>query len=165
MQQILPIPIEELPLIQKLAFAIWPNAFGGILEPAQITYMLELFYSISALESQVSQKGHSFMVFYEEEKPLGFVSYELNAEGRKTKIHKLYVLQENQGKGIGKKLIQRVSEIAKKNQAEGLYLNVNKYNQSAISFYQHLGFQLSKQEIIAIGEGFVMDDFVMEYKF
>lgn len=164
MQQISEVSLTELPIIQQLAFSIWPQTFKALLTQEQITYMLDLFYSIPALESQISEKGHCFLVFYENEKPQGFISYQLNAEGEKTKIHKLYVLQETQGKGIGKKLIQTVTQIAKKNQNHALFLNVNKYNASAISFYEYMGFRKTKEEVIEIGEGYVMDDYVMEYQ-
>ena len=164
MQRISEITLVELPIIQKLAFSIWPQTFREILTQAQITYMLDLFYSIPALENQVSEKGHCFLVFYENEKPQGFISYQLNAEGNKTKIHKLYVLQETQGKGIGKKLIQKVAHIAQENQNHALFLNVNKYNLSAISFYEYMGFRKTKEEVIEIGEGYVMDDYVMEFQ-
>jgi ribosomal protein S18 acetylase RimI-like enzyme len=42
-----------------------------------------------------------------------------------------------------------------------LFLNVNKYN-SAIQFYHKIGFEIAKEEVIDIGNGFVMDDYVME---
>ena len=43
-----------------------------------------------------------------------------------------------------------------------LFLNVNKHNQSAIGFYEKHGFFLVKKEVIDIGNGFIMDDFVFE---
>ncbi len=162
MEHISEASLAVLPLIQKLAMSIWPQTFSAILTQAQITYMLDLFYSIPALETQVSEKGHCFLVFHENRIPLGFVSYQLNAEENKTKIHKLYVLQEAQGKGIGKKLIQKVTQIAQENRNQALFLNVNKYNLSAISFYEYMGFRKTKEEVIEIGAGYVMDDYVME---
>ncbi len=47
---------------------------------------------------------------------------------------------------------------------KALFLNVNKYN-SAIHFYQKTGFVIAKEEVIDIGNGFVMDDYVMEKTF
>ena len=41
-----------------------------------------------------------------------------------------------------------------------LELNVNKYN-SAIAFYKKKNFRIIKEELIDIGEGYVMDDYVM----
>jgi hypothetical protein len=40
-------------------------------------------------------------------------------------------------------------------------LNVNKYN-SAQDFYKKLGFCIDYEEVIDIGNGYVMDDYVME---
>ena len=45
-----------------------------------------------------------------------------------------------------------------------LFLNVNKYNKAKI-FYEKLGFVISKEEVIDIGNDYVMDDYVMEYLF
>ena len=44
--------------------------------------------------------------------------------------------------------------------ASALELNVNK-NNPAIHFYKKLDFVISRQEVIDIGNGFVMDDYVM----
>lgn len=79
----------------------------------------------------------------------------------KTKIHKLYVLPEAQGKNIGAMLVNYISEKAKYNHQSAIFLNVNKYNSAQI-FYKKIGFIVAYEEIIDIGNGFVMDDFVME---
>ena len=44
-----------------------------------------------------------------------------------SKIHKIYLLPETQGKGFGKFMIEEVIKIAKKNNQKGVFLNVNKY--------------------------------------
>jgi ribosomal protein S18 acetylase RimI-like enzyme len=41
-----------------------------------------------------------------------------------------------------------------------MILNVNRFN-PAVSFYEKYGFRTVKEEVIDIGNGFVMDDFVM----
>ncbi|WP_332913722.1 hypothetical protein [Algoriphagus boritolerans] len=41
---------------------------------------------------------------------------------------------------------------------------MNKYNQKAINFYLKMGFQEIYKEVIDIGNGYVMDDVVMELK-
>jgi len=46
-----------------------------------------------------------------------------------------------------------------------LTLNVNKDNQKAIDFYRSQGFVEVYKEVIDIGNGFVMDDVVMELNF
>ncbi|CAM4118355.1 MULTISPECIES: GNAT family N-acetyltransferase [Flavobacterium] len=152
----------ELPKIQDLAFAIWPSAYKEILSKEQLDYMLNRFYSLEALKEQLETKKHVFYIAEDEnKKPLGFVSYELDCEPQKTKIHKIYVLPETQGTGVGKKLFQLVKDKAILGNQSAVFLNVNKYN-SAKEFYQKLNFSIVREEVIDIGNDYIMDDYVME---
>ena len=47
------------------------------------------------------------------------------------------------------------------NQSNRIILNVNK-NNSAVQFYQKVGFTIMEELILDIGEGYVMDDYVMQ---
>ena len=153
---------EELNNVQSIAHRTWPSTFANILSPEQIEYMLNWMYDLKMLESQM-EKGHTFLLAEEEGKELGFAGFELDySEGPKAKLHKIYLLQEAQGKCAGKALILEVADRAKKGGQKSLLLNVNKYNQKAIDFYLRIGFQEIYKEVIDIGNGYVMDDVVME---
>lgn len=153
---------EELTKVQSIAHLTWPSTFANILSPEQIEYMLNWMYDLKMLESQL-EKGHSFLLAEEDGKELGFAGFELNvADGPKAKLHKIYLLPETQGKGTGKALILEVADRARKAGQKGLLLNVNKYNQKAINFYLRIGFQEIYKEVIDIGNGYLMDDVVME---
>ena len=159
---------EQLSIVRELAYAIWPSTYGDILSNAQLEYMLDSFYSIANLERQMGN-GQVFELLFEDTNAIGFVAYELNCNFENlsqplTKIHKIYLLPETQGKGFGKFMIDEVSKISKSNKQIGIYLNVNKYN-TAKFFYEKLGFVISKEEVIDIGNDYVMDDYVMEYLF
>ena len=155
------LKIEQLPIVIDLTKKIWPVAYGEILSKAQLDYMIDKFYNETALR-ELMQKGHVFYLAQDEnEKFVGFVSYEINSEPNKTKIHKIYVLPETQGTGLGREFFELVKEKAIENQQNAIFLNVNKYN-NAIHFYTKLGFTKVKDEVIDIGNGYVMDDYVME---
>ena len=155
------LKIEQLPIVIDLTKKIWPVAYGEILSKAQLDYMIDKFYNETALR-ELMQKGHVFYLAQDEnEKFVGFVSYEINSEPNKTKIHKIYVLPETQGTGLGREFFELVKEKAIENQQNAIFLNVNKYN-NAIHFYIKLGFTKVKDEVIDIGNGYVMDDYVME---
>lgn len=159
---------EQLPIVRDLAYTIWPSTYGDILSNAQLKYMLDSFYSVANLERQMDN-GQVFELLFDETNAIGFVAYELNCNFDNlsqplTKIHKIYLLPETQGKGFGKFMIDEVFKIAKSNNQKGIYLNVNKYN-IAKFFYERLGFVISKEEVIDIGNDYVMDDYVMEYLF
>ena len=162
MLHIRPATESDLPLIQQMAYATWPATYGSILSQTQIEYMLELMYNLAILKQQVEQKCQVFLLVFSDEEALGFVSYQLNyQDSTTTKIHKIYVLPQAQGKGAGKALVDAVETIARQNNNNALILNVNQFNK-AVSFYKRSGFQQVGNEVLDIGNGFVMDDFIMQ---
>lgn len=155
--------IKDIPIIQEIAHKTWPETYGAILSKAQFDYMMDLMYSDESLLEQFKVRPLFFLAF-ENEFCLGFVSCENKYQKNKvTRIHKIYILPEAQGKGIGKLLIDKVVSIAKKNHSEVISLNVNKFN-TALNFYQKLGFVIVGQEDIEIGNGYLMEDYKMVKK-
>lgn len=164
MLKIVSIGKEKLNSIKDLAYKIWPDAYGKILSEAQLNYMLDNFYSVENLANQMDN-GQVFELLFEENKEVGFVAYEINCKDTGLlKIHKIYLLPETQGKGFGKFMIDEVLKIAKKYNQKGVFLNVNKYNKAKL-FYEKLGFVVVKDEVIDIGNNYVMDDYVMTLLF
>lgn len=154
---------EQLVIVKNLAYKIWPNAYETILSKAQLDYMLEMIYSIDSLEKQFNN-GHIFLLIEDNQNFIGFASYELNCNNsNKTKLQKLYVLPEIQGKGIGKQVIDYIKDKVVLSNNLALFLNVNKFNKAKY-FYQKYGFQIIKEEVIDIGNNYIMDDYVMEIK-
>jgi diamine N-acetyltransferase len=155
---------STLSIIQDIAYRTWPSTFGEIISMDQINYMLEWMYSIPSLKEQIEQKGHVFLLAKLNDEFLGYASYEINyRDSSKTKLHKIYILPDAQGKGIGKRLLEEVELIAKENQNMSVLLNVNRLNK-AVAFYEKIGFKVIETEDIDIGNGFFMKDNVMEKK-
>jgi ribosomal protein S18 acetylase RimI-like enzyme len=150
---------SQIDLIRKLASEIWPGTYHNILSAAQIEYMMELIYSESALKNQIENKHDQFIIVYDDEKPVGFASFS-RKDGRTFKLHKIYVHQKMQGKGIGKQIIDYVIHEILKENAEQLDLDVNRHN-PARSFYEKLGFYILKEQDTDIGNGYFMNDYVM----
>jgi ribosomal protein S18 acetylase RimI-like enzyme len=106
--------------------------------------------------------GQQFIIAKDETGHLGYASYEINSKKiGLTKIHKIYVLPNAQGKGVGNMLINKITAIALQNKNQTLALNVYRKN-PAIEFYQKLGFSIVKEVDIDVGNGFTMNDYEME---
>jgi ribosomal protein S18 acetylase RimI-like enzyme len=150
--------IQDIPVIQDLTYRIWPVAYGSILSGEQLKYMLQLIYSEASLQKQM-QEGHQFIILKEAVKPIAFADYGL-LKNTTYKLHKIYVLPDQQGKSIGKYLINQVIDLVKQKGATSLVLNVNRHNK-AKQFYEHLGFTVLKEVDIDIGEGYFMNDYIM----
>lgn len=155
--------IEDIPAIQGLAYEIWPSAYGKILSKAQLDYMLDKIYSITSLEHQFTVLKHNFIIVFADGIPVGFAAYSPHANAEEYHLNKIYVLTDQQGKNLGKKILDYIIKEIKNVGAKTLQLNVNRYN-SAIHFYEKQGFKIIREEDIDIGEGFFMNDYVMELK-
>ena len=149
----------DVPLIRELAFKVWPQTYAPILTPAKIEYMLDLMYSAKSLENQMKD-GATFIIVYEDNEPVGFASYQ---EMKPTifKLHKIYVLPNQQGKGTGSFIINDIIAAIQPGGATALQLQVNRGNK-ARSFYEKLGFMIIEEIDLDIGNGFFMNDYVME---
>lgn len=153
-----PARAEDLPTIGHLARQIWPVAYARILSDAQLSYMLRLFYSPQSLAEQVSH-GQQFFILHAPQ-PIGFAAIGPAGDGA-WKLHKLYVLPQEQGKGLGRALLHFVLEKAKAQGAASIILQVNRHN-PAKDFYTREGFHIAAEKDFDIGEGFFMNDYVME---
>ena len=163
MKQLIEAGIAAIPIIQDIAYRTWPEAFRNILSAAQIQYMLDRMYSPISLQEQMTILGHHFLLAEEEAGNYsGVISFEHRyRQLPQTKIHKIYILPAAQGKGTGKLLIGAVEQHARQQGDQALLLNVNKHNDAAL-FYQRLGFSLIGYEDIDIGQGFLMEDKIMQ---
>ncbi len=154
---------EDMNTVGYLAQQIWPETYKEILTPEQLSFMLNLFYSPASLQQQVSKLKHTFLIAELDEEPVAFASYAPTETPGKYKLHKIYVHGKTQGKGIGKALVDFIAEQLTEYEAQALLLNVNRHNK-ARSFYEKLGFVVIGEEDIDIGNGYFMNDYIMEKK-
>lgn len=154
----------DIPVIQKIAHETWWPTYSAIVSAEQLTYMLDLIYSTEALKKVMDDGSQTFILLKAENAIQAFASYGVNqTEPLIYKLHKLYILPNNQGKGYGRALIEEVKSRISKAGVRTLDLNVNRFN-TAKNFYERLGFTVVKEENIAIGP-YWMNDYVMRLEF
>ncbi|MBC7874163.1 MAG: GNAT family N-acetyltransferase [Ferruginibacter sp.] len=153
--------LNDIPLIRDLTYKVWPQTYAAILSQEQIDYMLEMMYSEASLQKQINE-GCQFIIVYDQGEAAGFASYqEINPAIYK--LHKIYVLSSQQGKGTGRFMIDYItSEIGQKG-ATALQLQVSRKNK-ARNFYEKLDFTVIEEADFDIGNGYFMKDYIMEKK-
>lgn len=157
--------VSDIELIQELALESWQVAYQSILSEEQIHYMLETMYSQSVLKSQLEARNYYyFIVLGESKQPVGFLGFEHHYEPLTTKLHRIYLLPSMQGKGYGSRSLEFLKQRTRNEKDTRIVLNVNK-NNGAKEYYEHNGFQIYDQGVFDIGNGFVMDDYLMEFTF
>jgi diamine N-acetyltransferase len=160
MTTITPAVEKDISKIRELAEKTWWPTYSSILSAEQIRYMLDTLYSEQAIKSAMTDHSQSFLILSDVAGEQGFASYGPHpSQSGIYKLHKLYILPGNQGKGYGKSLVEAVKEIAVGQGSSHLELNVNRYN-PALTFYQKIGFHIIREEDIPIGP-YWMNDYVM----
>jgi diamine N-acetyltransferase len=153
--------INDIPLIRELTYKVWPQTYSSILTPGQVDYMLNMMYSEESLRQQIND-GAQFIIVYDDTKAVGFASFQ-EIKPAMYKLHKLYVLPSQQGKGTGRFIIDYITGEIKEKGACVLQLQVNR-NNKAKEFYEKNGFTVVEEIKLDIGGGYIMDDYIMEKK-
>ena len=159
MTEIRLLQAENMLTVQQLAHQIWPETYSHILSQDQLAYMLNWMYSLESLQQQL-KKGHIYYGIFHESEMVGFLDIqEINET--ELKINKIYVLPNLQGKGLGYNLMQHAINEARNKQMKSISLQVNRFNK-AQEFYFKNGFVIREEKDFDIGNGFFMNDYVME---
>lgn len=160
--QLIKARTEDIPLIAELANTIWHQHYPAIISMEQINYMLDMMYSIESLNTQMNIKGHEFYFIKQEDKKIGFIAVsKIDKVDSGYFIHKFYLDQTLAGKGTG---TLAHNELIKLLNPSHISLTVNRQNYKSINFYFKNGFKIDRVEDFDIGNGYVMNDFVMTYK-
>ncbi|AFY52917.1 acetyltransferase [Rivularia sp. PCC 7116] len=142
--------------VSKLAKNIWNEHYLPIIGNHQVSYMLDKFQSEDAIGQHIDEGYRYYMIFYNQVEA-GYFS--ICEKGEKLFLSKLYILKYFRGKGIGKQAIEFIKSNLKN---PVIQLTVNKNNSDSLAFYKNIGFEIVDDVVMDIGNGFVMDDYVME---
>ncbi len=154
---------KDLQLIQKIAEKSWHANYVGIISTEQIEYMLGEMYSEKELKNHFENPNyHYFLIGDLDDEFHGIMGFEINYEPETTKLHRIYLLKESKGKGLGKASLDFLKNMVKQYGNKRIILNVNKQN-PAKDFYKSQGFKVYEEIVLDVGNGFVMDDYLMEY--
>ncbi len=152
---------KDFDTISKLAHKIWNDHYVKIIGQKQVDYMLEKMYSHQSITDQVHEKNHQMYIIENDEKEIGFLSVSLDKDSDYF-LHKFYIDQQKSNLGIGTKVLDLLIETI---HPKLLILTVNRQNFKSINFYFKNGFKIKKVEDFDIGNGYLMNDFVMVKKF
>jgi GNAT superfamily N-acetyltransferase len=152
--------VKDIPTIQQIAEETWWPTYSPIIPKEQIRYMLDVIYSSDVIHAAMQNDLQNFILLIDEKGPQAFASYgKISNDPQVFKLHKIYVLPANHGKGYGKLLIEEVKRRITDLHSYTLDLNVNRFN-PAKSFYEKIGFRVIREEDVPVGP-YWMNDYVM----
>lgn len=155
------IEVKNITTLANLASEIWHEYWVEILTPEQIDYMVENFQSENAISNQIENENYIYFFINVNGDNAGYIG--LSKKQDHLFLSKLYIKKEFRHKGLGTKAFEFIKNFAKENNYKNIILTVNKYNTNTINAYKKWNFHEIDSVVTDIGNGFVMDDYIMEY--
>lgn len=149
---------EDIKEIEILATEIWSEHYLSIIGHEQIEYMLDKYQSADVISASI-ENGTIYYIAYNKKKPCGYCAIKIN-DG--IFLSKFYVKRSYRGIGLGKSMLNAIYQYALDSKTNRLWLTCNKFNSKSLDIYKKLGFSIIDQVVTDIGNGFVMDDYVLE---
>ena len=151
---------EQIQRIEAMAEEIWTKHYVSIITEEQIKYMLDRYQSVPSITDQIENKGYEYYIVRAEDEDVGYVA--TKTDGDQLFLSKFYIREIHRGKGYASGAVNFLVRIGEERNLRSIGLTVNCNNHGAIAVYEKKGFQPIRTQVIDIGNGFVMDDIVME---
>lgn len=115
-------------------------------------------YDLNQLTKELKNDSSFFYFLYVDHQIAGYLK--LNVADAQTEsvvpdaleIERIYIRKSFQGKGLGKLLIMKSTEVAKKEGKNHVWLGVWELNESAIGFYKKMGFTQNGSHTFQFGD-------------
>ena len=152
----------EATLVAGLAAKIWAEGYNGLVPRDQIEYMVNKFQSSSAISEAIGQ-GYVYCTIRSGDLDIGYLGYQMRED--RMFLSKIYVDGEHRGMGVTSKCFAILKDRCREKGLNKIYLTVKRENERAINAYKANGFVITSQVDTPIGEGFVMNDYILELTF
>lgn len=155
------ITVEEIAEVARLAAEIWREYYVSIITLEQIDYMIGKYQAVPAITDQICHQGYEYyLIYHDGSSTIGYMS--VRQEEEKLFLSKFYIGKEHRGRGYASQAMAFLEQLCKDRNLSHIWLTVNRHNESSIAVYEKKGYRTVREQIADIGNGFVMDDFIME---
>ena len=140
----------------------FPEGFAALLQE-QVNYMVNKFQSLPAITKAISEEGYQYFLLVLGDTPIGYMGLQPQ-EDDVMLLSKLYLMKPFRGQRRSIVLLEQAERTAREMGKKRLRLFVNKRNYVPLRVYLRRGFRIMEEKKTDIGEGFVMDDYIMELR-
>ncbi|WP_088006253.1 GNAT family N-acetyltransferase [Indiicoccus explosivorum] len=138
---------EDLDELQQVAEETFTETFGAQNKPENLEAYVSKAFSKDQLTNEIVNSNSLFYFLKADGEMAGYLK--LNDDEAQTEdfaensleIERIYVKNSFQGKGFGKKMMDKAFEIAFELDKSAIWLGVWEKNEKAIEFYKKLGFE------------------------
>jgi ribosomal protein S18 acetylase RimI-like enzyme len=147
--------ITDIIDLKKICIDAYSLNFHHHWNAGGLEWYLEREFSMERLTSDLADKYTEYYFIIHELKTVGFIKTKDHSIKDvpiedSVEVEKIYVLPACKGMGIGKLALQEISRKTEERAKKNLFLCVIDTNQSAIAFYEKLGFKFHSKTTLDI---------------
>jgi ribosomal protein S18 acetylase RimI-like enzyme len=159
--------IADLDKLQSIGHETYDETFRAMNSQETIDKYLQESFNKKKFFSELSNKDCKFYFLYSEHELAGYFKVndtlaqtDIN-DANSIELERIYIKKEYKGKGLGKKLINFVFQLAQEMKKDYVWLGVWEKNVDAISFYTKMDFYEAGQHSFRMGDE-VQNDLIMK---
>ncbi len=154
---------EQIATLANLAETIWREYFPELLEEGELEYLLEAMLSVEVLTKQIADEDYEYFFIDVDGEHIGFIG--LIAHDDHLFLSKLYILKAERGHGYGTQAFEFIKDCAQRYDLDSIRLTCARNNKRSLDIYEHMGFRNIGEIDTDMGDGYQMNDFLLEWKF
>jgi diamine N-acetyltransferase len=148
--------------------------YAHLNEPVFFEQYVRTNFRIENIEAELQNEQIEYWIITENDTILAYIKLNINhlhdaetiihdTQGSMSELERIYIAENQKGKGLGKIMIEKAIERAAFYQNDWLWLGVWEENSKALAFYKHLGFEIFGGHAFYMGDD-RQDDFLMRIK-
>jgi diamine N-acetyltransferase len=140
--------LDDLETLRQLGEVTYRAHFADLWSSAGLDHYVSQQFSASKLIQELSGSATQYLIVTSESMACGYAKishrrpFPCDLSGHGVELEKIYFLPEIAGKGLGKRLLQRVSDEANAAADNFVWLDVLKSNLAGRRFYESMGFSV-----------------------
>jgi ribosomal protein S18 acetylase RimI-like enzyme len=156
---------RDLPILAYLAMESYADAFGHSLTREELLWQLENNKSSVYFSERIETDAILLAIL--QSRMVGYIQITdvtlpvASAHPADQQLNSIYVAGEYQGRGIGRRLMERALKLPRVKSAPHLYLDVWNENTRALEFYAGFGFQVIGETDVVVNSRIIGKDLIM----
>jgi ribosomal protein S18 acetylase RimI-like enzyme len=152
------VSINDIVELQKISRQTFHETFAKLNSEENMAKYLEEELSIEKLTAELNNTNSAFYFAVYNAQVIGYLKLNFGEsqtelkEQKAVEIERIYVLKEFHGQHIGQLLYDKAIQVARKKNAEYVWLGVWEENTKAINFYKKNGFIEFDKHIFLLGD-------------
>lgn len=140
--------VDDAVLLSYLSTVTFYETYEQSTPSRILSDYVELYFSERIILKEIVSQSSRYFIAFEKDEPAGYVKIGSSVQPVKIENHlnfeveRIYILQQFQGKGIGKKLLDLCEQTAADEKIPLIWLSVWIENKRAVEFYKRCGFEI-----------------------